>query len=715
MKIRIPISRSLHIRYLLAVAALACAAIGSTLSAAEPSAKERDLIAVLAGDAPAADKALACKNLAVHGSEAAVPELAKLLADERLSSWSRIALEAIPGAAADAALRQGADSLQGPLLVGVLNSLGVRRDAAAVEILTKKLSDQDAEVASAAAAALGHVGDAAATKTLRGALASAPAKVRSAVAEGCILCAEKLLAAGQADEAAAIYDEVRKAEVPKQRRIEAVRGAILARQEQGLDLLVEQLRSPDKAFFQVGLGVSRQIASKKVDELLATELGQAAPERAPLLLLTMADRKETIVLAAVVKAAEGGAKEVRLAALSSLGKVGDASCLNVLLTGAADKDADVAQAARGALAALPDPKVDADIVARLAKADAKAYPVLLEVIGERRIDAVPALLKAVDHSDATVRAAALTALGNTIPAKNLAVLINAAVKPKHAEDGETALLALKAACIRMPDREACAEQLAKAIDGGSTGTKSALLPIVAAVGGTKALAAVGAAAKNADDKIQDVSSRLLGEWSTIDAAPVLLDLSKSAPSEKYQTRALRGYIRIARQFVMPEPQRLEMCRHILDGSSTAEHKMVLDILKRYPSVETLKLSVKIGQNPQLKDDASQASLAIAAKLGGKGAEVLEALSKAGLSKVKLEIVKAEYGAGSTQKDVTATLRKHASDSQLVTLAAATFNEAFGGDPAPSTVKQLRIQYRIDGKAGEATFAENALIVLPMPK
>jgi hypothetical protein len=34
--------------------------------------------------------------------------------------------------------------------------------------------------------------------------------------------------------------------------------------------------------------------------------------------------------------------------------------------------------------------------------------------------------------------------------------------------------------------------------------------------------------------------------------------------------------------------------------------------------------------------------------------------------------------------------------------------------APGVVKQLRIEYRINGKSGEATFAENALILLPIP-
>ena len=45
----------------------------------------------------------------------------------------------------------------------------------------------------------------------------------------------------------------------------------------------------------------------------------------------------------------------------------------------------------------------------------------------------------------------------------------------------------------------------------------------------------------------------------------------------------------------------------------------------------------------------------------------------------------------------------------------TFNKSFGGDPAPGSEKKLTVQYKLNGKPGSATFAEGALIVLPMPK
>ena len=76
---------------LAAVISLTC---GAAPAADDPSAaKEKELIGVLQS-ATSPQKAIACKQLAIHGGKAAVPELAKLLTDEELASWARIALEA---------------------------------------------------------------------------------------------------------------------------------------------------------------------------------------------------------------------------------------------------------------------------------------------------------------------------------------------------------------------------------------------------------------------------------------------------------------------------------------------------------------------------------------------------------------------------------------------------------------------------------------------
>ena len=683
--------------------------------AASPE-KESELLAVLRSEAPAAEKAIACKNLAIHGSSEAVPDLAKLLPDEQLSSWARIALESIPGSEADAALRAATESLQGRLLVGMINSIGVRRDADSVETLIPRLQDADTEVVAATAIALGRIGNEAATASLRKSLAAAPAETRSSIAEGCVLCAERLHSDGKSADAVAIYDEVRSADVSLQRVIEATRGAILARNQEGIPLLLEQFRSPEKGLFQVALTTAREFPGGTIDKALVTEMTDATPDRAALIIQAMADRPETVILTAVLDAAGKGPKQVRLSAIEALGRVGNVSCLSSLLKIAVDGDADLADGARLTLAEIPGEDVNAQIVALIPRAAGKTCPLLLQLVGQRRINAIPLLLKAVAHADKEVRSAALIALGETVPLKSLSVLISQVVSPKYPDDAPIAQQALKAASIRMADREACATELSTAVDKTpSVPIKGALLQILGAMGGPKALATMGIAAKSKDAQLQDISSRLLGEWMTEDAAPVLLELAK-IPANQYKVRALRGYIRIARQFVLPEEQRAEMCQTAFDAASqTAEKKLVLDVLKRYPSIETFKQAIKAMEVADLKEDATQATLVIAQKLSEKGTDIKDLLAKAGLAKVKLEIVKAEYGSGATQKDVTDVIQKQAGDLPVITLVSASYNTSFGGDPLPGSVKQLKLQYKINGKSGEASFAEDALIILPMPK
>ena len=680
--------------------------------------KEKELLAILRSEAAPGEKAIACKRLAIDGSREAVPELAKLLPNPQLSSWARTALEVIPGPEADEALRKAAATLEGRLLVGMINSIGVRRDANAVEPLTTRLQDKDAEVASAAAVALGRIGNAAAAKSLRSALASAPVPVRSAVAEGCVLCAEQLLTSGNATAATEIFDEVRKAAVPKQRILEATRGAILARNQAGIPLLLELFRSEDKAMFRLGLTTVREFPGGEVDKALAAELANAKPERAVWLVQAMADRPATVDLAVVLNAAANGAFVVRLSATKALGRIGNASCLPVLLEAAVDANAELAQAAKTTLSDLPGKDVDAQIVTLLSNVDGKKYALLINLVGQRRIDAGPVLFKALDHADAAIRTSALTALGETVDIKGLSTLIAQAVAPKHAEDAAVAEKALKAASVRMPDREACAAELVKAMEQNkSVTTQSTLLQILGSVGGAKALAAIHIAGKSTEPQLQDVATKVLGEWLSDDAAPVLLDLAKTAPDAKYQSRAFRGYLRIARQFVTAESQRIEMCRKAWELSSQpAERKLVLELLQRIPNADALQMAITALAIPELKNDANATILVIAQKSTGKDAGITELLTKAGYGKVKLEIVKAEYGADSQKRDVTAVLRKFVGDLPIITLTGkGGFSGNFGGDPAPGSVKQLKVQYKIDGKDGEATFAEDALIVLPMPK
>ncbi len=138
-------------------------------------------------------------------------------------------------------------------------------------------------------------------------------------------------------------------------------------------------------------------------------------------------------------------------------------------------------------------------------------------------------------------------------------------------------------------------------------------------------------------------------------------------------------------------------------------------MERYPSVDMLRLAVGAAKTPSLKNDAAAISLVIAQKIGGSSVDVQKLLAQVGHDPVKVEIIRAEYGAGTKFKDVTEALRRHVRAFPLIVLPSSSYNASFGGDPLPGIPKQLKIRYRIDGKPAEVSFPENATIMLPIPQ
>jgi HEAT repeat protein len=185
------------------------------------------LIRILAdASSPEFQKAKACQRVGELGAKEAVPTLSALLSNEHLSTYARYGLEPIADPSADDALRDGLTKLKGNLLIGVINSIGKRRDAQASPALAKMVNGTDADVARAAVAALGNIGGVSSMKLLQAALTKTEGLTRMAVADSALVCAERLLAEGNRDQALALYASLSAADMPKPARLAAMSGII---------------------------------------------------------------------------------------------------------------------------------------------------------------------------------------------------------------------------------------------------------------------------------------------------------------------------------------------------------------------------------------------------------------------------------------------------------------------------------------------------------
>ena len=189
---------------------------------------EKSLLGVLTSDAKRAGKQFVCRELSIIGTEQSVPVLGKMLTDEETSDMARYAMERIPGRAVDDALRGALSKAKGKPKIGIINSLGQRRDKKAVRSLSRLIGNPDKTVAAAAVAALGRIADSGATSALSAAKDKINGELRMLILDSYLKCADQLAAEGEKSKALAIYKELQKSDMPRPIRTAALRGMISA-------------------------------------------------------------------------------------------------------------------------------------------------------------------------------------------------------------------------------------------------------------------------------------------------------------------------------------------------------------------------------------------------------------------------------------------------------------------------------------------------------
>ena len=439
------------------------------------------------------------------------------------------------------------------------------------------------------------------------------------MAEGCILCAEWFLAHNRTADAVSLYDTVRQADVPGQRHLEAIRGAILARRSAGVPLLIEQLQSEDKNRLGIGLRTARELPGRDVTETLATELARLSPDRRPLLLLALADRSDPAVLPTVLKAAQDSQKDLRITAINILIRLGDVSCVPVLLEAVTEDDAQLEQAAMETLVRLPGKDVDADLLARLPQAKDKLKKALIELAGQRQIsEALSAIVSSLHDNNTGIRSAAIQTIGiigQDPQTADLVKLLQQTTNSRERADIEKALLAMSGRCGAR-----CIPHLRPLTQSRDNELHMIGLHALAIVGGPDALAAVKSAIESAAAPVQDEAVRILSTWPNnwpedSDAGQALLILATSAEQIPRQVLGLRGYLQYIRGNKKLSNERKvarikDVWPHI---KRLQEKRQAISVLGEAPSVSALELLKTFVEDPAVAEEAYSAMVRIAGR------------------------------------------------------------------------------------------------------
>lgn len=425
------------------------------------SARDARPIAILQSDASFQEKAEACRSLSQNGDREAIPVLAAMLLDEKFTHMARYALEPMPFPEAGAALRDALGKTGGNLKVGIISSLGIRKDEQAVPALIELLSGGDSAVAQAAAQSLGAIGGHDAVTSLKAALDKPDLSLdgRQALCNALLDCAEKLALKESKDErnqAAAIYDSLLpNAALPKPVRAAALRGLILCHGSapwagDGSDAvppLLEALRGDDKDLFAAALRSSRELSKgDKVTAALAELLPTLPAEKKIPLIQALAERGGEAAAPALLTEAKEGPEEVRVAALCALTRLGYAPALDTVMQIAQTGDGELAKTAKNSLSYFPGEAKTGSLRAMLVAEKPETRRLAVELIGRGGLDNPANILMTVAETDAddSVRSAALDATRDCAGMEEMPRLLNTLLNARSASEMQAAEKALQA-------------------------------------------------------------------------------------------------------------------------------------------------------------------------------------------------------------------------------------------------------------------------------
>lgn len=574
------------------------------------------LIQILNSGAGAMEKEDALRSLARVGGPEAIPVLASLLGHENLATLALAALEAMPDPAAGAALRQALTTLKGRNLAGVIDSLGKRRDTLAESALQPLLTDPDDDVATAAAAALGKMGNEQTAAALVTAMGNAPKLRKAALADACLNCADNLAAQKKLAQALPIYERLRQADLPERIRRPAALSLIQGRGEAAIPLVAECLASTEWDQVELGLQGSRIVPGPEMTRALLGALAKAPAATQCLIVRALGDRQDGQILPAMTAAATQGEPSVRVEALRVIGRQGDAAQAPFLFKLAADPQPDVAAAARTVLTEIPGRAMDEAVVAGLGAATPGERLLALQVAAKRRISSAnPALLKLAADPDRKVRLAALRMLSDVGGRAEAQALLARMMKPENAADLGALEAALRTLGTRRGEPQKCTAELLGALAGAAGPQRGAVLRLLAATATPEGLRALREAVNDPDATVREAAFRTLCEWPAADAAEGLLAMAKAATDPTRRILALRGALRLAGLKEVAPARKLALIVEAVPlAKSEDEKKMLLGLMQGVFNPRVLTLAAGYLDDPATKEEAAQAAVTIAERL-----------------------------------------------------------------------------------------------------
>ncbi len=569
----------------------------------------------LGAETPVAARVWLLKQLERIGREECVDAVALALDDKNdlVHDAAVRCLTNNPAPQATGKLLAKLATAEGKARVGLLNALGRRGDTMATAAVAKNLTSTDSAVAIAAARTLGRFGSSEAATALEKARGQAEGKVRLAICDALLRCADQRLREGKDLQATVIYHKFIQTEEDRPIRLAALQGLLRASGDQAGTKILEILRGEDSGARSIAIGQIENLSAAGLKPL-AANLDKLPPGSQVLVITALAVRGDRSQLPVALSAAKSKENALRLAGIQALGRLGDVSVVPLLLE-TSDAGGTLGGAAADSLAQLRGEGVNEKLIAALEAEKTPARVGTLIGILERRkaVPAVPAILQAAGSSDAGVRTAAFAGLRGLAEPKHVPDMVLALLKTAKGKEREQAEQAVVAVCGQISDPLKRAEPVLALVKDGLKEKRPELLPLVGRLGGPDALRLIKESLPSSEVELHEAALTGICNWPDPSASEQLLALAKGAKEASERQRALQALIRVnGRAGDWPTEPRLATLKQTMElCDRNQERKALLQGIGFVRRIETLRYVVPYLDDKDLNQAACKAVVELA--------------------------------------------------------------------------------------------------------
>ena len=615
---------------------------------------EQAYIAVLDAVSEREIKAFIIRQFAIIGSEAGVNKLSGFLTEEELSSPAACAIASIGGESASKALQMALMKrvARSPEVErNIIQALGdVSPAEGAEELLRAMVNTSDADTKRVVLKTLSRTGSKKSLDDLAAVAASTGYKAEITNANDALIqLIKRVNEQGDTKEAAVAAQNLLKNATKSgssQMRIAALE-AIFATSGDKIKTLKTALKDKDIAYRNAAL----RYASDYADNIMYTELFKMLPkarneEKIDILNWIgneskCPDKKEQL------KAVETGIDKtgtqtliqllgntdinVKKAAASALGNIGDKGAIPVLVDLLKSENAQVTSLAKAVLSSF-----DGDISSNLAKAmgsaSADGRKVALELLSIRKADAYfNTVLEQTKSASPEVKNAAYDALKNVVSEKDFIVLCG-----MLETESETSLLSplqqAVASAISSMSPEKRTETITNRMLQAGDSKKHLYYSVLSSTGYPEALGIIVKGINEGSDAAKDAAFEALCSWKGFGAEEALYNICKT-PSSPYNEKAVDSYIALVSNERMTNENSLIFLRKAMEVANNDRQKnRILRSISRTGTYLALLYAGEFLDQSALKENAAQAVMDIAlANTNYTGTNVRELLNKAAAS------------------------------------------------------------------------------------